>query len=166
MARRPYGYQCEKCGRIALSEVACNRAQWQSCPGHPIERLAREDLACSVFTRGHALWRNGPVIWCSRCAHYSRKMVRELANDCPRRVTSKHRLANLAAGRSPTGRITGLVVATPERLSVADWLDWREEQQGRGSPVHERPVNEVISLIEQDVIAIDKDGESDALTQS
>ena len=49
---------------------------------------------------------------------------------------------------------------------MADWLDWREEQQGRASPVHERPMNEVISLIEQDVIAIDADGDSEALTQS
>ena len=100
-----------------------------------------EDGRGAVVTKGHMLYRSGPIIWCSRCAAYSQKRVRGLAKPCPRRVRARDTLDNLMAGRPPLARKAARAEYTPKRLTITEWLEWRRT---------EAPVTDALELIEGD----------------
>ena len=104
-----------------------------TCSGHAAVRMVLDSLRGFVMAKGHALWRTGPFVWCGRCGCHSSKYIRGFALECKgalsNREYKRHR-GNLASGKRALAKKGEPAIATPQRLTVQAWLDWKAEMQG------------------------------------
>ena len=121
------GIQCKGCFKVASRQRTMEKFAKEECEGNAASRLALDVLGKYATSNGHRLWKTGPYVWCGACGCFTARRIRGLGKQCPNGMSASNAQvrANLANGKAPKGRVREPPIATPVRVTVAMYLQWR-----------------------------------------
>ena len=143
-----------RCAACFVTTAATRRFD-TVCNGHPAAALVASVLQTYPVVRGHALWKTGIYVWCSRCGAHGSKAPKLLKLPCKGKLPNGPRVRdNLASGREPAARRDSEKIGAPFRFTLRAWLCFQVLQDGRRLPAWSEAIgaaiaDEEISLLDE-----------------
>jgi hypothetical protein len=125
-----------------------------ACSGHPAAAMVASVLQTHPVVMGHALWKTGIYVGCSRCRAHGSKAPTLLKKLCKGWLPNGPSVrGNLASGRAPTARRDSERIGAPFRFSLRAWLAFQVLQDGRRLPAWNEAISAIVA--DEDVSLLD-----------